>query len=763
MNKLFLLFLLFVSLSFSTWTDADCKSACSAEGMKFTVWVIDADPEPCDDVQRAGPNSNGLVTFSCAGSDGTLVFKCGCYTQCADGLDNDGGGKTDLEDPGCEDKKDNDETSECQDGIDNDGGGKIDMEDPGCSDPEDNNEISQCQDGIDNDNGGKIDMADAGCTGPEDNDEIGECQDGKDNDLGGKIDMDDPGCSDPETDADETSECQDGLDNDKDGKIDLEDNGCMNEEDNREEQKICRFSILITGGIDDINNDPFFWRETEKKYEIITKNWGTSSADTYLLYFNGSINKTHNDARIDGPATLAQIEKVFEEIAKKAKECTDRCDHVEITIFGGNHGAEDGMHLFGAEKLSPAKLRELIQKIQNTANKDKASVWLDMSHCYSGLFTELSDVADGVAAAVRHNETAGYNSTLEMSFQWEFSDAMAKNLTWKECFDHAKKKIHDWGWDDETVYVWNETEHPQYNGTDPVCGDGKISKSVFFGNKSEECDPGDASKNIIPKNCPEHLLCHECKCVPIHHYLDCVNGTCIMKTSPAPTENHPLCTEEGANCIPIEELLDTDKDGIPNSEDNCPEITNPSQSDLDEDGIGDVCDPCPHDFFNDIDGDGVCGDVDNCPYISNENQKDEDGDGFGDVCDMCPEDVMNDMDYDSYCESEDNCPYTYNPSQSDLDDDGIGDHCDLIPVDCELFCYEEGYPEVLGEGVSEYECMALGEEYESVECHTTCIYIYYKPWQWTSNSYSCCCRNIEYYACEDCPGENPICPECPEK
>jgi hypothetical protein len=65
--------------------------------------------------------------------------------------------------------------------------------------------------------------------------------------------------------------------------------------------------------------------------------------------------------------------------------------------------------------------------------------------------------------------------------------------------------------------------------------------------------------------------------------------------------------------------IDTDQDGICDSDDNCPTDANEPQVDSDLDGVGDVCDNCPED--------------------ANADQADEDGDGEGDVCEGCHSDL----------------------------------------------------------------------------------------------------------------------------
>jgi|GEM_PF-4069693 len=93
-------------------------------------------------------------------------------------------------------------TYTCNDGLDNDGNGLIDAEDPSCYSPWMNEgetfADAPCADGEDNDGDGNIDAQDPKCTwrnyGAEDGSD-NSCTDGIDNDGDGLIDADDPKCA----------------------------------------------------------------------------------------------------------------------------------------------------------------------------------------------------------------------------------------------------------------------------------------------------------------------------------------------------------------------------------------------------------------------------------------------------------------------------------------------------------------------------------------------------------------------------------------
>lgn len=108
-------------------------------------------------------------------------------------------------------------------------------------------------------------------------------------------------------------------------------------------------------------------------------------------------------------------------------------------------------------------------------------------------------------------------------------------------------------------------------------------------------------------------------------------------------------------------LYDQDGDGIGLATDNCPDVANADQLDVNNNGLGDACE--------DFDGDGVLNGTDNCPLDVNPGQENADNDREGDACD-------DDDDNDLVLDVADNCPLDANPGQEDLDNDDQGDVCD---------------------------------------------------------------------------------------
>jgi hypothetical protein len=89
--------------------------------------------------------------------------------------------------------------------------------------------------------------------------------------------------------------------------------------------------------------------------------------------------------------------------------------------------------------------------------------------------------------------------------------------------------------------------------------------------------------------------------------------------------------------ISVDPVADVDKDGIPDTSDNCPTLAN-DQKNRDGDPFGDACD--------------------HCPDVNTQTTHDEDGDLVGDECDVCP---------------------GFEDLGADDDNDGVGDNCDPNP------------------------------------------------------------------------------------
>jgi hypothetical protein len=111
-------------------------------------------------------------------------------------------------------------------------------------------------------------------------------------------------------------------------------------------------------------------------------------------------------------------------------------------------------------------------------------------------------------------------------------------------------------------------------------------------------------------------------------------------------------------------MPDFDGDNV-GTNDNCPDIYNPTQGDYNSDGDGDACDP-------DDDSDGVLDGFDICPQgvlsWTSETMTDHDGDGCKDTTD---EDL--DDDNDGKPDVTDSCPIGITGASYDLDGDGCKD------------------------------------------------------------------------------------------
>lgn len=311
----------------------------------------------------------------------------------------------------------------------------------------------------------------------------------------------------------------------------------------------------------------------------------------------------------------------------------------------------------------------------------------------------------------------------------------------------------------------------------PRCGDGKITPP-------EGCDGGNVNTNI----CPEGYTCYtpECVCQPLEGTGDCGDGTVVP---PEECDHGNTYTEQcpgslicsSCACVEWDEISHRECDleigacvSVPGpGEDSCYSDSQ-CEEEIDEycgDGVISGWEQCEVDADCDqgleciqcqcVEEMGYCGDG----VISDWEECEIDGD--------CPEEgqfCYGCMCYEAeaYCgdgnvDSGEQCDPQAYPSGCDYSGVcGSGCRCVYPPtVNCDSICAEMPGTTNFGGGYSSAQtCSAgVGDYYGITNCYTTCAYAGYYKTTNIAGSASCCCGMEKMFSCDDCPGQNPVCPD----
>ncbi len=206
------------------------------------------DPAQCVTGSLNPPGQAETLTFTMDGAERFLVIEtyqnAGGYTlqltceneqpvpeNCTNGIDDDGDGRIDCDDPDCQGENACPLPPEdCTNSADDDGDGRADCADADCFTHADcRNALENCTNGIDDDYDDFADCADADCLGQPgcaaSQDE--NCANGKDDDKDGYADCTDPLCRTVAACHPGLEDCANGKDDDADGRTDCSDADCQ--------------------------------------------------------------------------------------------------------------------------------------------------------------------------------------------------------------------------------------------------------------------------------------------------------------------------------------------------------------------------------------------------------------------------------------------------------------------------------------------------------------------------------------------------------
>lgn len=310
----------------------------------------------------------------------------------------------------------------------------------------------------------------------------------------------------------------------------------------------------------------------------------------------------------------------------------------------------------------------------------------------------------------------------------------------------------------------------------PRCGDGYISTPEVPGGGREECDTGSAS-SPKPDTCPYPEVCVNCECVAPGEYVSCggntygVDRTDLNRFNPDTMEctddcslyygENYECNAESCTCTPKAPPEQEEEPVCGNGEiESGEQCENDAHCAQGYECVGCECVMEGEQVTDPVCGDGVitppeqCEDASDCPagaeyecigcmcyyYEVTQECGNEVREG-SEECDGSDAEACS-----PYGVCSEGCTCVYKPS-----------------LDCADVCGEMGLPIILGHGYPDAEACSLAAEEPEEECFTKCIKAGYYRVDNIAGWDSCCCKKVETFPCEDCPGVDPYCPECPEE